>query len=327
MKSQVYLQKFDSYSLDGVVQFVRNSLKVLDPEASMFGHGQKVLLKPNLLRGFKPDRCVTTHPVVIEAVCQVLKDLSVSHIVISDSPALGSLSMVASKAGYTFLKKKYGVQILPLSNPITFENIEQVPHLKIAGCLQHYDRIINLPKVKSHCQMTMTLCIKNLFGLVIGKRKPALHCLVKNDKLKFGKMLIDIARHVNPCLSIVDGIEAMQGQGPINGTPYPLGVMGASQDMTALDLVFTHLLQIPPEKVYSLEAARIKQFGQSNIEDIIISGVMDYRSLAVEDFKKAYPLDISFNPLRLIKSFVKQIYELRIKEPLTMEGSGKDISH
>ena len=54
---------------------------------------------------------------------------------------------------------------------------------------------------------------------------------------------------------------------------------------------------------------------------------MDYRSLAVEDFKKAYPLDISFNPLRLIKSFVKQIYELRIKEPLTMEGSGKDISH
>jgi uncharacterized protein (DUF362 family) len=327
MKSQVHLQKFDNYSLDGVVQFIRNSLKVLDPEASMFGHGQKVLLKPNLLRGFKPDRCVTTHPVVIEAACQVLKDLSVSHIVISDSPALGSLSAVSRKAGYTFLKKKYGVQILPLSNPITFENIEQVPHLKIAGCLKHYDRIINLPKVKSHCQMTMTLCIKNLFGLVIGKRKPALHCLVKNDKLKFGKMLIDIARHVNPCLSIVDGIEAMQGQGPINGTPYPLGVMGASQDMTALDLVFTHLLQIPPEKVYSLEAARIKQFGQSNIEDIIISGVMDYRSLAVEDFKKAYPLDISFNPLRLIKSFVKQIYELRIKEPLTMKVSGKDISH
>jgi uncharacterized protein (DUF362 family) len=327
MKSQVYLQKLDSYSLDGVVQFVRNSLKVLDPEASMFGHGQKVLLKPNLLRGFKPDRCVTTHPVVIEAVCQILKDLSVSHIVISDSPALGSLSAVARKSGYTFLKKKYGVQILPLSNPIIFENAEQVPHLKIAGCLQHYDRIINLPKVKSHCQMTMTLCIKNLFGLVIGKRKPVLHCLVKNDKLKFGKMLIDIARHVNPCLSIVDGIQAMQGQGPINGTPYPLGVMGASQDMTALDLIFAHLLKMPLEKVYSLEAARIKQFGQSKIDDIIISGVMDYRSLAVEDFKKAYPLDISFNPLRLIKSFVKQIYELRIKEPLTMDLSGKDISH
>ena len=113
MKSQVYLQKFDSYSLDGVVQFIRNSLKVLDPEASMFGHGQKVLLKPNLLRGFKPDRCVTTHPLVIEAVCQVLKDLSVSHIVISDSPALGSLSAVAHKVGYTFLKKNMVCKFYP----------------------------------------------------------------------------------------------------------------------------------------------------------------------------------------------------------------------
>ena len=315
MKSKVHLQKLESYSLDGVEQFVRDSLKVLDPETSLFGSGQKVLLKPNLLRGFKPERCVTTHPAVIEAVCRVLKDLSVREIVISDSPALGSLSAVADKAGYSHLGKKYGAKILPLTNPIPFENEEQVPHLKIAGCLEHYDRIINLPKVKSHCQMTMTLGIKNLFGLVIGKRKPALHCLVKNDKLKFGKMLIDIARHVDPCLTIVDGIQAMQGQGPINGTPYPLGVMGASKDMTALDRVFADLLNIPLDKIYALQAARLKQFGQFHVEDMEISGITDYQSLAVEDFKQAYPIDISFNPLKLIKSFLKQLYEVGIKEP------------
>ena len=316
MKSKVHLQKIADYSLDNVEQFVRDTLKALDPEASLFGPGQKVLLKPNLLRGFKPERCVTTHPVVVEAVCRVLKDLSVQQIVISDSPALGSLSAVADKAGYGLLEKKYGVQILPLTDPIPFENAEQVPHLKIAGCLEHYDRVINLPKVKSHCQMTMTLGIKNLFGLVIGKRKPALHCLVKNDKLKFGKMLIDIARHVNPCLTIADGIQAMQGQGPINGTPYPLGVMGASKDMTALDRVFADLLSIPLDKVYALEAARLKQFGQFQLEDMEISGVADYRTLVVEDFKQAYPIDISFNPIKLIKSFVKQFYEVGIKERL-----------
>jgi uncharacterized protein (DUF362 family) len=315
MKSKVHLQKLESYSLDGVEQFVRDSLKVLDSETSLFGPGQKVLLKPNLLRGFKPERCVTTHPLVMEAVCRVLKDLSVREIVISDSPALGSLSAVADKAGYNHLEKKYGAKILPLTDPIPFENEELVPHLKIAGCLEHYDRIINLPKVKSHCQMTMTLGIKNLFGLVIGKRKPALHCLVKNDKLKFGKMLIDIARHVDPCLTIVDGIQAMQGQGPINGTPYPLGMMGASKDMTALDRVFADLLSIPLDRVYALQAARLKQFGQFHVEDMEISGVVDYQSLAVEDFKQAYPIDISFNPLKLIKSFLKQLYELGIKEP------------
>ncbi len=314
MKSKVHLQKIEDYSLENVEQFVQNSLKVLSPEAPLFGLGQRVLLKPNLLRGFKPERCVTTHPVVVEAVCRVLKDLSVQQIVISDSPALGSLSAVADKAGYGFLEKKYGVQILPLTDPVPFENTEHVPHLKIAGCLEHYDRIINLPKVKSHCQMTMTLGIKNLFGLVIGKRKPVLHCLVKNDKLKFGKMLIDIARHVNPCLTIVDGIQAMQGQGPINGTPYPLGVMGASKDITALDRVFADLLNIPLDKVYALEAARLKQFGQFNLEDMEISGVTDYRAFAVEDFKQAYPIDISFNPIKLISSFAKQLYESGIKE-------------
>jgi uncharacterized protein (DUF362 family) len=321
MKSKVHLQKLENYSLNDVEQFVRDSLKVLDPEASMFSLGQKVLLKPNLLRGFEPKRCVTTHPVVVEAVCRVLKDLSVSQIVISDSPALGSLTAVADKAGYGLLGKKYGVQILPLTDPIPFENAEGVPHLKIAGCLDQFDRVINLPKVKAHCQMTMTLAIKNLFGLVIGKRKPVLHCLVKNDKIKFGKMLIDIARHVNPCLTIVDGIQAMQGQGPSNGTPYSLGVMGAGTDMTALDRIFADILNIPLEKVYALQAARLKQFGQFHLEYIEISGSADYRSLAVKDFQQAYPLDISFNPFRLFKSFLKQFYEIGIKEKLQRDAS------
>ena len=316
MKSKVHLQKIKNYSLDGIEQFIRNSLEVLDPKSSMFSSGQKVLLKPNLLRGFIPERCVTTHPVVVEAMCRVLKDLSVSQIVISDSPALGSLSAVTDKAGYGLLGKKYGVKILPLTNPIPFENTEGVPHLKIAGCLDQYDQIINLPKVKTHCQMTMTLSIKNLFGLIIGKRKPVLHCLVKNDKIKFGKMLIDIARHVNPCLTIADGIQAMDGQGPLNGSPYALNVMGAGIDMTALDRVFADLLSIPLDKVYALQAARLKQFGQYHLEHIEVSGTEDFRSLAITDFKQAYPIDISFNPLKIIKSFVKQFYEIGIKEKL-----------
>jgi len=316
MKSKVHLQKIKNYSLDGIEQFIRNSLEVLDPKSSMFSSGQKVLLKPNLLRGFIPERCVTTHPVVVEAMCRVLKDLSVSQIVISDSPALGSLSAVTDKAGYGLLGKKYGVKILPLTNPISFENTEGVPHLKIAGCLDQYDQIINLPKVKTHCQMTMTLSIKNLFGLIIGKRKPVLHCLVKNDKIKFGKMLIDIARHVNPCLTIADGIQAMDGQGPLNGSPYALNVMGAGKDMTALDRIFADLLSIPLDKVYALQAARLKQFGQYHLEHIEVSGTEDFRSLAITDFKQAYPIDISFNPLKIIKSFVKQFYEIGIKEKL-----------
>jgi uncharacterized protein (DUF362 family) len=314
MKSKVHLQKINTYSLDKVESFVRDALSVIDEKGSLFASGQKVLLKPNLLRGFSPKNCVTTHPVVVESVCRILKDYSVAQITISDSPALGSLEAVASKAGYDPLKKKYGVKIVPLTDPVPFESEEGVPHLKIAGCLQEFDRIINLPKVKSHCQMTMTLAIKNLFGLVIGKRKPMLHCLVKNDKVKFGKMLIDIARYVNPCLTLADGIEAMQGQGPINGTPYPLGVLLASTDMTALDRVAAEILKISIDNVYALEAARLKGYGNYDLDKIEISGVADLSSLMVSDFEPARVIDISFNPYRIMKSFLKQIYEVGIKE-------------
>ena len=314
MKSKVHLQKIENYSLDKIESFVRDALSVIDEKGALFSSGQKVLLKPNLLRGFSPKNCVTTNPIVVESVCRLLKDYSVGQITISDSPALGSLEAVASKAGYDPLKKKYGVKIVPLSDPIPFESEEGIPHLKIAGCLQEFDRIINLPKVKSHCQMTMTLATKNLFGLVIGKRKPILHCLVKNDKVKFGKMLIDIARHVNPCLTLADGIEAMQGQGPIHGTPYPLGVLLASTDMTALDRVAAEIIKFPINKVYALEAARLKGYGNYDLDKIEISGVTDLAKLAVSDFEPARAMDISFNPYRIMKSFLKQFYEIGIKE-------------
>lgn len=314
MKSKVHLKKIENYSLDKIESFVRDALSVIDEKGALFSSGQKILLKPNLLRGFSPENCVTTNPIVVESVCRLLKDYSVGQITISDSPALGSLEAVASKAGYDPLKKKYGVKIVPLTDPIPFESEEGIPHLKIAGCLQEFDRIINLPKVKSHCQMTMTLATKNLFGLVIGKRKPILHCLVKNDKVKFGKMLIDIARHVKPCLTLADGIEAMQGQGPIHGTPYPLGVLLASTDMTALDRVAAEIIKFPINKVYALEAARLKGYGNYDLDKIEISGVTDLANLTVSDFEPARAMDISFNPYRIMKSFLKQFYEIGIKE-------------
>ncbi len=317
MKTKILLQKIASYDLESVERFVQESFALFASENLSFQPGQKVLLKPNLLRAFKPDQCVTTHPVVLEAVCRVLKDHSISHIDISDSPALGSLAPVAHKAGYGPLVKKYGVKFVPLSDPVDFATEENILHLKIAGNLMDYDHIINLPKFKSHCQMTLTLAIKNLFGLVIGKRKPVLHCLVGNDKIKFGRMLVDIARHVNPSLTIVDGIQAMQGQGPANGTPYPLGILASGQDMTALDRVLAEIVRVPPEKVYALEAARQKGYGTYELNAIELQGESDLESLKVSDFQLAQlPIDISFNPIRIVKSFLKQFYEIGIKEKL-----------
>jgi uncharacterized protein (DUF362 family) len=320
MKSKILLKKINSYSPDHIEKFVRESFTLIENQRQLLSPNNKILLKPNLLRGFKPERCVTTHPALLDGVCRVLRDFGVKRIDISDSPAMGSLLTVAKKAGYGDLSKRYGVRITPLSNPIPLKTEENIPSLKIAGNIQEYDSIINLPKFKSHCQMTLTLSIKNLFGLVIGKRKPILHCLVKNNKLTFGKMLIDIAKQISPSLTIIDGISAMQGNGPINGIPYPLGILAAGTDMTALDRVMSEIVGVNSKKIYTLEAARIKNYGQWNLDQIEFVGQLDLKEYIVSDFKLAkYPMDITFNPFRLAKSFLKQFYEVSIKEKLAKE--------
>ena len=315
MKSKILLRNIERYRPDAVEAFVRESIARIHPEHSPFGPGQSVLLKPNLLRGFAPEKCVTTHPVVVEAVCRVLKDQGVSSLTLSDSPAFGSLEAVAAKAGYGPLVKKYGLRIRRLSNPVSFPTEEPQVALKIAGSLEDYDHIVNLPKVKSHCQMTLTLGIKNLFGVVIGKRKPVLHCLVKNDTIRFGRMLVQIAKQVDPVLTIADGILAMQGQGPANGRPYPLGILAAGRDLTALDRVLSEILGVPAERVPALEAARQMGFGNHALDGIELLGETDLAALSVSDFDLAeMPLDISFNPLRVLKSVLKQFYEVQVRE-------------
>jgi uncharacterized protein (DUF362 family) len=315
MKSKVLLRRSKNYDLETIEGFVRESVELFSGEEPLFQPGQKVLLKPNLLRAFEPERCVTTHPMLIEALCRVLRDCSVSEIILSDSPALGSLQVVARKAGYGPLEKKYGLRLVPLAEPVPLITDENIPHLKIAGNLDEFDRIVNLPKFKAHCQMTLTLGIKNLFGLVNGKRKPLLHCLVNNDKVKFGRMLIDIAKRVNPCLTLVDGIQAMQGNGPMNGTPYPLGILAAAKDLTALDRILTEIVQGPVKDIYCLEAARQKSFGNYELDQIELVGEKDLAALTVSDFQlPTKPMDISFNPLRMIKSVLKQVVEVGIKE-------------
>ena len=84
MKSKVHIKKVESYSIDKIELFIHEALSIIDKKGSLFSTGQKVLLKPNLLRGFSPEHCVTTHPKVIEAMCRVLKDYSIGQITISD---------------------------------------------------------------------------------------------------------------------------------------------------------------------------------------------------------------------------------------------------
>ena len=105
MKSKILLQKLNSYHTNHIESFVRESVNLLENKRQLFIPSNKILLKPNLLRGFEPGRCVTTHPALIETVCRVLKDLGIKNI-----ECIGGLSIDAFKVS-DFKLAKFPVDI------------------------------------------------------------------------------------------------------------------------------------------------------------------------------------------------------------------------
>lgn len=107
------------------------------------------------------------------------------------------------------------------------------------------DCVINLCKMKTHMLERITGAQKNIFGCVFGFNKGASHVAYPNA-FDFAEMLADLNRLIRPRLHILDGIDAMEGNGPQSGTPKHMGVILASTDPVALDSLFASLIWLDP---------------------------------------------------------------------------------
>ncbi len=125
---------------------------------------------------------------------------------------------------------------LPMAEGSVFQRVE------VSRKALEADKIINLPKLKTHAQMMLTLGVKNLFGTVVRQRKASWHYTVGLDRDVFADLHLDIARSLAPTLTIMDGIGGMEGRGPGNGRPRMFGLLAASADPLALDLRLCTLL-------------------------------------------------------------------------------------
>jgi ferredoxin len=134
----------------------------------------------------------------------------------------------------------------------------------------------------------LTLAVKNLFGLMPGLRKGQWHFRAAHERGLFARMLVEIYRHVRPGLTIVDGVHAMEGQGPMSGAPRSLGFVLASDDALAADAVLTRLLGVPPERHPVLREARALGLPEAELEHVELLGA-PLESLAVRDFRLPDP--------------------------------------
>ncbi len=323
MSSLVSIRKCNDYVLEDVYASMQKVFADLGGLDAIFCQGQKVLLKPNLLLADSIDNASTTHPIVVEAIIIALKELGCS-VFVGDGPAFGSVESVAESCGVGAVAKKHNVQIVSFkSNKDVYRGVlpeassilnqfdskrkKRIMALsRVTSSVHDYDRIVNLPKLKAHSQMTMTAAVKNLYGLIEGKIKMGRHVFVNNDMELFACFILHLCERVSSELTIVDAITTMEEIGPRNGVPTKRGLLFGGIDPVAVDRVILHLTGKMADFTPLMKYASKYKFGSSDLAKISLLGDLDAN---MQDFK--FPekvIDVSFSLKRAMKSVLKQFW-------------------
>ncbi|MGV0023534.1 DUF362 domain-containing protein [Phormidesmis priestleyi] len=315
MKPSVSLVRATSYDRLQLRASIEALLQPLGGISAFVKRGDRVLLKPNLLTGARPTKECVTRPEVVRCVAQLVQEVG-GQPFLGDGPAFGSARGVAIANGYLPMIEELNLPIVEFKGK-RYETVSQeFNHLLLSKEAIEADVVINLPKVKSHVQLTLTMGVKNLFGCVPGKMKAWWHMEAGKDSDRFGAMLVETARAIDPDLTILDGIIGHEGNGPSGGEPRDLGVLAASDHVFALDRALVEILKVDPAIVPTLVASQ--RLGLCPELSAIEFPSLRPEELQIADWRlpdKMMPID--FGAPRVLKSTFKHLYIRFIKEPMT----------
>ena len=217
--------------------------------------GMHVVVKPNLLQSSRPDQAIVTNPLIVRLVVEHLLHRG-ARVQVSDSPPVGSFRKLTRQSGYDRILAGLDVALKPFEKSVEVDIGEPFGKIEIARDAMEADLVINLAKLKSHTQMYLTLGVKNIFGVIVGLRKPEWHMRAGVDRVMFAKLLLRIYQAVSPGFTIVDGILALEGQGPAKGgTPRELGIIIGGTNAHAVDKTICTLLGLDPKKLLTHDLA------------------------------------------------------------------------
>jgi uncharacterized protein (DUF362 family)/NAD-dependent dihydropyrimidine dehydrogenase PreA subunit len=240
----------------------------------------RVVIKPNLLAPASPDKAIVTHPLIIRTVVEYILDKGAKPQ-ISDSSAVGSFGKVLRESGIKDELAGLNVEYKELKNSVPVDVGKPFEKIEIAT-----------DAVNTHAQMLLTLGIKNLFGCIVGLRKPEWHLRTGVNREMFAQLLVKIYQAINPSITIIDGILSMQGQGPgKRGEPRQLGVILGSKNAAALDITVCNMIGISPERVLTNKIATEQGLAA---DKIIIDGDLPQ----IKDFNLPEIVPIVFGPKR-----------------------------
>lgn len=311
--SKVSITRCSSYDYEIVKDSVRSALELLGGISSFISSGDKVLLKVNLLIKRKPEKVTTTHPAIVQAVAELVLEAGGKPI-IGDSPggyhfySESTLKEVYETCGMKDAATKSGAELNFNTEVIDvpYPSGKIMKSIKTIKPVLEVDKIISIPKIKTHMMTVYSGAVKNMFGIIPGSYKAEYH-LRFDDTSDFADLLIDICSFSKPVLTIMDAIIGMEGYGPTNGTPKKVGLVMASKDPYALDAIAAKVIGLEGSQVPTIRKSIDRGLYDGNIDGIDILGEA-INDVKVEDFKKpTVKVAFNFYSLLIPKPLLKRI--------------------
>jgi uncharacterized protein (DUF362 family)/Pyruvate/2-oxoacid:ferredoxin oxidoreductase delta subunit len=303
MNNKVAVRKCIEYEVHEVYNLISDIYRITEgPDVK----GKKVLVKPNILTDDDPAKCISTHPVVVEAMVRFLQSEGAT-VLVGDSPAVHTQKFRGEKSGIFKVCETTGAEWVDFAlNPV--EKKLRKGKIKVAAVTDQVDLIISLPKFKNHELVYFTGAIKNTLGLVPGFNKAKQHAL-HQDRNRFGEFLVDLNEAVTPDFFLMDGIMGMEGPGPGRGFPTSIGLLLGSTNPLVLDMIASRIAGYDPLIIPTSRSAFFRKKWLKSEEEINYNGP-EISTIIKEDFNKVPVSNINNIAFKFILKRIKFLKKL-----------------
>ncbi len=273
------------YRHDELQAALRKALSLVGGLEKFLKPKAKVFVKINHLSPEAPaERGICTNPVFSAEVLRLLKEYGLEITIGDDIQSKGKDGFLIT--GYRQLSEELGIRLVNLKEYGFKEvktNGEVLKKAYISPLVLESDFVINLPKLKTHSFTVLTGAVKNMFGVIPhGLRLEYHRRFVRSDI--FSQMLVDLFSSARPHLTIMDAIDAMEGEGPSAGRKKRVGVILVSEDAVAVDAVASRIVGLNPLDIMTTFHAHQRGLGTGAIANIEVVGER-ISDVEIRDFK------------------------------------------
>jgi uncharacterized protein (DUF362 family)/Pyruvate/2-oxoacid:ferredoxin oxidoreductase delta subunit len=277
-KVKVAVMQCGTYNTDEVTEKINEGVKQLGGWERFLKPGMNVLLKVNLIGPVTSETAAVTHCEFVRAITRIVKQYG-CNVWIGDSAggAIGGKAQTPkalSVSGLAGVAEEEGAVIKNFDIEGVVEVEAPDAKMYLAKPVFDADLVINLPKLKTHMSASYTGAVKNLFGCVPGQKKAEYHKAAPSAE-KLGRIICDINKAVKIGLNIMDGVIAMDRQGPVAGHIYEAKKILISEDRLALDAVAADMIGKNIEDLPILKASIEEEIGEWRLGNIEVCGDFD----------------------------------------------------